>query len=74
MLHLRIDELKAENENPRKQLHEQQDTSEHNFVCNEREYNRVCDENAKLRKLVSGLLYCAHESYGMCELRMDVKE
>lgn len=61
-----IKEHVAENENLRKQLHEQQDTAEHNFLRNAREYNRVCDENAKLRKLVSGLLYCAHEAYGMC--------
>lgn len=30
------------------------------------EYRRLCDENAKLRELVQGLQYCAHEAYGMC--------
>ena len=48
----RIDELCAENERLRNQLRDQQDTAEHNFVRNAREYKRVCDENAKLRELV----------------------
>lgn len=29
-------------------------------------YDRMRDENAKLRRLVDGLLYCAHEAHGMC--------
>ena len=48
----RIDELCAEVERLRKQLHDQKDTAEHNFVRNAREYKRVCDENAELRELV----------------------
>ena len=48
----RIDELCAENEWLRNQLRDQQDTAEHNFVRNAREYKRVCDENAKLREQV----------------------
>ena len=31
-----------------------------------REYDALHDENHRLRELVDGLLYCAHEAYGMC--------
>ena len=54
-LEARIDELCAENERLRNQLHDQKDTAEHNFVRNAREYKRVCDENSKLRELASEL-------------------
>lgn len=29
-------------------------------------YEELLDENARLRELVRGLLYCAHEAHGMC--------
>lgn len=58
-LEARIDELCAENERLRNQLHDQQDTAEHNFVRNAHEYKRVCDENAKLRELAQGLRHCS---------------
>ena len=72
----RIDELCAEVERLRKQLHDQHDTTEHNFVRNAREYKRVCEENAKLRELVRdmwregafepGASYVT-EAYGLAE-------
>ena len=31
-----------------------------------REVDRLQTENAKLRQLVNGMWYCAHEAYGMC--------
>jgi len=48
-------ELWGQVERLRNQLHDQQDTAEHNFVRNAREYKRVCDENAKLRELVKAM-------------------
>ena len=69
-LERRIDELCQEVEQLRKQLHDQQDTAEHNFVRNAREYKRVCDENAKLRWLVNGLTWCC-ENYG-CDNRCQL--
>lgn len=44
--------LLNENAKLRNQLHDQQDTAQHNFVRNAREYKRVCDENDRLRELV----------------------
>ena len=52
-LEARIDELCAEVERLRNQLRDQQDTAEHNFVRNAREYKRVCDENERLRSCLS---------------------
>lgn len=45
-------ELWEQVERLRNQLHDQQDTAQHNFVRNAREYKRVCDENDRLRELV----------------------
>lgn len=64
-LERRIDELCQENERLRNQLHDQQDTAEHNFVRNVREYKRVCDENAKLRTQLADVT----ESVGRMEER-----
>ena len=68
----RIDELCAENERLRNQLHDQPDTAGHNFVRNAREYKRVCDENDKLRRLVKHLHECEeHDDCEGCEYEAD---
>ena len=60
-----------ENAKLRNQLHDQQDTAEHNFVRNAREYKRVCDENAKLRELVRDAWGSGHpdRSCESCDIR-----
>ena len=63
-----------ENAKLRNQLHDQQDTAQHNFVRNAREYKRVCDENAKLRELVADLwTHCPADRYycSLCEYGND---
>ena len=66
-LERRIDELCQENERLRNQLHDQQDTAEHNFVRNAREYRRVCVENDKLHDEVERLRADqAHWELGNC--------
>lgn len=66
-LERRIDELCAENEQLRNQLHDQQDTAEHNFMRNAREYKRVCDENAKLQEQVDYMTPLALYAASECE-------
>ena len=78
-----------ENAKLRNQLHDQQDTAEHNFVRNAREYKRVCDENDRLRELVSDMweacpadgyyciYHCEHydkESESHCKLEARMAE
>lgn len=75
-----IAELNAENAKLRADLETQREVAAHNTSRNAREYNRVRDENDRLRELAKKLKACNSscgrciELYGICEHETELRE